>query len=115
MLDRLWFRLLLGMSLALALAVGTVALLTNRATSESFAEYVEDVSAARAMRVERVLERQYQRTQSWNAVEPVVQLVADLAGGSWARGGPDPQSAAGSLAGIAARSADRCGPPNGAG
>jgi signal transduction histidine kinase/arylsulfatase A-like enzyme len=80
MLDRLWFRLLLGMSLALALAVGTVALLTNRATSESFAEYVEDVSAARAMRVERVLERQYQRTQSWNAVEPVVQLVADLAG-----------------------------------
>jgi signal transduction histidine kinase/arylsulfatase A-like enzyme len=80
MIDRLWLRLLLGMSLALALAVGTVALLTNRATSESFAEYVEDVSTARVKRVENVLERQYQRNQSWNNVEPVVQLVADLAG-----------------------------------
>ena len=34
MLDRLWLRLLLAMSLVLALAVGAVALLVNRATSQ---------------------------------------------------------------------------------
>lgn len=79
-LDRLWFRLLLAMSLALALAVGTVGVLVNRATSESFIDYVEDVSAARASRVEDVLVRHYQRRQSWAGVEPIVQLVADLAG-----------------------------------
>jgi signal transduction histidine kinase/arylsulfatase A-like enzyme len=80
MLDRLWLRLMLAMSLVLALAVGAVALLVNRATSESFADYVEDVSTARALRVENVLTRQYQRHLSWTGVEPVVQLVADLAG-----------------------------------
>ena len=33
MFDRLWLRLLVGMGLALALAVGTIAALSNRATS----------------------------------------------------------------------------------
>src|SRR5687768_6164713 len=80
MLDRLWFRLLLGMSLALAVAVGSVAVLTRLATSESFADYVEDVSTARSQRVDSVLSRHYQRRQSWIGVEPTIQLVADLAG-----------------------------------
>src|SRR5919202_1442515 len=80
MRDRLWLLLLLGMSLALAFAVGTVALLANHATSESFADYFEDVSQARAARVEDVLSRHYQRRQSWVGVEPIIQLVADLAG-----------------------------------
>src|SRR5919201_561325 len=80
MLDRLWLRLFLGMTLALALAVGAVAVMMNRATSESFVDYVEDVSQARASRVDNVLSRHYARHQSWAGVEPIVQLVADLAG-----------------------------------
>jgi signal transduction histidine kinase/arylsulfatase A-like enzyme len=80
MFDRLWFRLLLGMSVALALAVGTVAVLMRAATEDSFDAYVENVSTARALRVENVLTRQYQRQRSWSGVEPVVRLVADLAG-----------------------------------
>lgn len=80
MLDRLWFRLLLGMLLVLAVAVGAVAFITNRATSESFADYVQEVAAARALRVESVLSRQYQRHQSWAGVEPTIQLIADLSG-----------------------------------
>lgn len=80
MLDRLWLRLLLAASLALALAVGTVAVLTNRATSESFADYVEDVSAARAARAESVLSRHYQRNGTWAGAEPLIQLIADLSG-----------------------------------
>lgn len=80
MLDRLWFRLLLGMGLALALAVGTVALLMKDATKDIFAGYVEDVSSARALRVERVLARQYQRNQNWAGADSTVQLVADLSG-----------------------------------
>jgi signal transduction histidine kinase/arylsulfatase A-like enzyme len=80
MLDRLWFRLLLGMTLALAVAVVSVAVLTRLATSESFADYVEDISTARSQRVDSVLTRQYQRRQSWGGVEPTVQLVADLSG-----------------------------------
>src|SRR4051812_39089918 len=80
MLDRLWLRLLLAMSLAIALAVGTVAVLANRATSETFAGYVEDVTTARALRVENVLTRHYERRQSWAGVEPIIQLVADLSG-----------------------------------
>jgi signal transduction histidine kinase/arylsulfatase A-like enzyme len=80
MLDRLWFRLLVAMCLILALAVGTVGWLMKDATKDIFAEYVEDVSSARALRVERVLARQYQRNQSWAGAESVVQLVADLSG-----------------------------------
>jgi signal transduction histidine kinase len=80
MFDRLWLRLLVGMGLALALAVGTIAALSNRATSESFAEYVEDVSAARAARAESVLSRHYQRQQGWAGVEPIIQLIADFSG-----------------------------------
>src|SRR5262249_48614157 len=41
---------------------------------------VEDVSTARGLRVENVLSRHYQRHQSWVGVEPIIQLVADLAG-----------------------------------
>jgi signal transduction histidine kinase/arylsulfatase A-like enzyme len=80
MIDRLWLRLMLAMAVAIGLAVGAVALLVNRATSESFVDYVEDVSTARAQRVESVLARQYQRHKSWSGVDPMVQLVADLSG-----------------------------------
>ena len=80
MIDRLWLRLMLAMAVTLGLAVGAVALLTNRATSESFVDYVEEVSTARAQRIESVLVRQYQRYGSWTNVDPMVQLVADLSG-----------------------------------
>jgi signal transduction histidine kinase/arylsulfatase A-like enzyme len=80
MLDRLWIRLLAGMSLTLLVAVGTVAFMMQRVTSETFAEYVADVSEARAQRVDSVLRRHYQRHRSWAGVEPVIQLVADLSG-----------------------------------
>ena len=76
MLDRLWFRLLLGMSLALAVAVGSVAVLTRLATSESFANYVEDVSTARSQRVDSVLSRHYQRRNTPRSIRTRVTAWA---------------------------------------
>ncbi len=78
--SRLWFRLLIGTCLLLAVTLGTVVLLVNSAVTASFQDYVEDQQSARVQRAESILSRYYDRRREWTGVEPTVQSVADLMG-----------------------------------
>src|SRR5918999_73591 len=77
---RLWFRLLIGTSLVLAVTLGAVILLVSRALTGSFQDYVEDQQSARVQRAESILSRYYDRQREWTGVSPLVQSVADLMG-----------------------------------
>jgi len=78
--SRLWFRLLIGTCLVLAVTLGAVVLLVNKALTGSFQDYVEDQQSARVQRAESVLSRYYDRRREWIGVEATVQSVADLMG-----------------------------------
>ncbi|MDP8921454.1 MAG: HAMP domain-containing protein, partial [Chloroflexota bacterium] len=78
--SRLWFRLLIGTCLVLAITLGAVFLLVNRAVTASFQDYVEDQQSVRIQRAESILSRYYDRRREWSGVEPTVQSVADLMG-----------------------------------
>ena len=78
--NRLWFRLLIGTCLVLAITLGAVVLLVNSAVTASFQDYVEDQQSARVQRAESILSRYYDRRREWTGVEPTVQSVADLMG-----------------------------------
>ena len=78
--SRLWFRLLIGTCLVLAITLGAVVLLVNRALTASFQDYVEDQQSVRIERAESILSRYYDRRREWSGVEPTVQSVADLMG-----------------------------------
>ncbi|MCC7366924.1 MAG: sulfatase-like hydrolase/transferase [Chloroflexi bacterium] len=77
---RLWFRLLIGTCLVLAVTLGAVILLVSRALTGSFQDYVEDQQSARVQRAESILSRYYDRRREWTGVEGTVQSVADLMG-----------------------------------
>src|SRR5881392_2374218 len=77
---RLWFRLLIGTCLVLAVTLGAVILLVNKALTGSFQDYVEDQQSARVQRAESILSRYYDRRREWTGVEATVQSVADLMG-----------------------------------
>lgn len=77
---RLWFRLLIGTCLVLAVTLGAVILLVSRALTGSFQDYVEDQQSARVQRAESILSRYYDRQREWTGVSPLVQSVADLMG-----------------------------------
>jgi signal transduction histidine kinase len=80
MRKQLWFRLLVGTSVMLVLALGTAGILLHQFAVSSFEDYVEDVNAVRGQRVEALLSRYYSRRHSWTGVEPLVQQIADLVG-----------------------------------
>ena len=77
---RLWFRLLIGTCLVLAVTLGSVILLVSRALTGSFQDYVEDQQSARVQRAESILSRYYDRQREWTGVSGLVQSVADLMG-----------------------------------
>src|SRR6185503_2532424 len=77
---RLWFRLLIGTCLVLAVTLGAVILLVSRALTGSFQDYVEDQQSARVQRAESILSRYYDRQREWTGVSALVQSVADLMG-----------------------------------
>src|SRR5262245_11419241 len=77
---QLWFRLLLGSSFILIVALATAGLVLHRSTTSSFEDYVEDVSASRSQRIEALLSRYYSRRQDWSGVDPLVAQIADLVG-----------------------------------
>ena len=77
---RLWFRLLIGTCLVLAVTLGAVILLVSRALTGSFQDYVEDQESARVQRAELILSRYYDRQREWAGVSGLVQSVADLMG-----------------------------------
>jgi signal transduction histidine kinase/arylsulfatase A-like enzyme len=77
---RLWFRLLIGTCLVLAVTLGAVILLVSRALTGSFQDYVEDQQSARVQRAESILSRYYDRQREWAGVSGLVQSVADLMG-----------------------------------
>src|SRR3954462_298447 len=77
---RLWFRLLIGTCLVLAVTLGAVILLVNKALIGSFQDYVEDQQSARIQRAESIFSRYYDRRREWTGVEPTVQSIADLMG-----------------------------------
>src|SRR5688572_12768726 len=77
---RLWFRLLIGTCLVLAVTLGAVILLVSRALTGSFQDYVEDQQSARVQRAESILSRYYDRQREWTGVSGLVQSVADLMG-----------------------------------
>src|SRR3954470_7545163 len=77
---RLWFRLLIGTCLVLAVTLGSVILLVSRALTGSFQDYVEDQQSARVQRAESILSRYYDRQREWSGVSALVQSVADLMG-----------------------------------
>jgi signal transduction histidine kinase/arylsulfatase A-like enzyme len=78
--SRLWFRLLIGTCLVLAVTLGAVVLLVNKALTGSFQDYVEDQQSARVQRAESILSRYYDRRREWAGIEPTLQSVADLMG-----------------------------------
>ena len=80
MAGRLWFRLLIGTCLVLAVTLGAVILLVNKALTGSFQDYVEDQQSASVQRAESILSRYYDRRREWTGVEGTVQSVADLMG-----------------------------------
>lgn len=80
MRKQLWFRLLLGSSFILMVALAAAGVVLHRSATVSFQEYVEDVSASRSQRIEALLSRYYSRRQDWAGVEPLVQQIADLVG-----------------------------------
>ena len=73
MAGRLWFRLLIGTCIVLAVTLGAVILLLNKALTGSFQEYVEDQQSARIQRAESIISRYYDRRREWTGVEPTVQ------------------------------------------
>jgi signal transduction histidine kinase/arylsulfatase A-like enzyme len=77
---RLWFRLLIGTCLVLAVTLGAVILLVSRALTGSFQDYVEDQQSSRVQRAESILSRYYDRQREWAGVSGLVQSVADLMG-----------------------------------
>src|SRR4029434_8493614 len=93
---RLWFRLLIGTCLVLAVTLGAVILLVSRALTGSFQDYVEDQQSARVGRAESILSRYYDRQREWTGVAGLVQSVADLMGERLGRAGAQGASVASS-------------------
>ncbi|MFN0072885.1 MAG: sulfatase-like hydrolase/transferase [Chloroflexota bacterium] len=77
---QLWFRLLLGSSFILVVALVTAGFVLHLSTTSSFEDYVDDVSAARSQRIEALLSRYFSRRQDWTGVEPLVAQISDLVG-----------------------------------
>jgi signal transduction histidine kinase len=67
-LRRLWIKLLVGFMLVALLAVGLVAVLARRATTQEFQVYVSQGRQARAERLAPEFEAYYARTSSWEGV-----------------------------------------------
>ncbi|MCC6174525.1 MAG: sulfatase-like hydrolase/transferase [Chloroflexi bacterium] len=76
----LWFRLLVGTCVVLAVTLGAVFLLVNKALTGSFQDYVEDQQSVRVQRAESIISRYYDRRREWTGVEGTIQSVADLMG-----------------------------------
>ncbi len=65
---RLWVKLLLGFVLVAAVAVGVVAVLANRTTTQQFEIYVSQGKQLRAERLAPVFATYYAQTGSWTGV-----------------------------------------------
>jgi two-component system OmpR family sensor kinase/two-component system sensor histidine kinase BaeS len=82
---RLWLKLLVGFVLVAAVAVGLVAVLANRATTQQFQIYVSQGRQLRAERLAPEFVAYYARTGSW---EGVSTWMADLLAAQPAGRGP---------------------------
>jgi two-component system OmpR family sensor kinase/two-component system sensor histidine kinase BaeS len=74
-IQSLWVKLLIGFMLVAMIAVGTVAVLANRATTREFELYVSQGKQMRAERLAPEFAAYYARTGSWTGV---AEWMADL-------------------------------------
>ncbi|MBM3926189.1 MAG: HAMP domain-containing protein [SAR202 cluster bacterium] len=76
----LQFRLLLGFTFVLILALGGVSLYVGYAAQNETERYQEEVAAARAQQVQHVVTEMYSTRRDWSGVEVVLERAGDLYG-----------------------------------
>lgn len=74
------FRVFLTLIIVVVMAIGTVALFANRATTTEFQRYVERSGTLRDRRIEVFLTRYYDQRRSWAGVQPLLEEMGDITG-----------------------------------
>ena len=83
----LWVKLLAAFALVVVVAVGTIAIVSNQATTRQFQIYVSRGKQQRAERLAPSLAAHYAQTGAWDGVG---EWLADLASSTDAQGAPQP-------------------------
>ncbi len=73
-------RLLVGMVAVVALAVGTVAVVSRLTTSQEFVSYVEHGRRTQVHRMAAVLAAHHERNRNWQGAQPLLEEIAALLG-----------------------------------
>jgi len=73
-------RLLVGMVAVVALAVGTVAVVSRLTTSQEFVSYVEHGRRTQVHRMATVLAAHHERHRHWQGAQPLIEQIAALLG-----------------------------------
>ncbi len=76
----LQFRLILGFTLALGLALAAVGVYTGYAANREVEQFSDRLEEARAARVEEMISLAYSQNRSWSGIQGIVERAGDLYG-----------------------------------
>ena len=76
----LQFRLILGFTLALGLALAAVGVYTGYAANREVEQFSDRLEEARAARVEEMISLAYTRNRNWSGIQGIVERAGDLYG-----------------------------------
>ena len=74
----LQFRLILGFTLALGLALGGVGVYTGLAADREVGQFAERLESARAARIEEMISKSYQQRRGWDDLQGIVERAGAL-------------------------------------
>jgi len=78
MTGRLQFRLLLGFTLVIFVAIGAVLFFVNQATKDEIQRFREQVDNSRALRMQSELTRIYFINRNWEGIQPIIEQWSNL-------------------------------------
>ncbi|UCD10072.1 MAG: HAMP domain-containing protein, partial [Dehalococcoidales bacterium] len=78
MTGKLQYRLLLGFTLVIFVAIGAVLFFVNQATKDEIQRFREQVDYSRALRMQSELTRIYFINRNWEGIQPVIEQWSNL-------------------------------------
>ena len=78
MTGKLQYRLLLGFTLVIFVAIGAVLIFVNQATRDEIQRFREQVDDSRAFRMQSELTRIYFINRNWDGIQPMIEQWGNL-------------------------------------
>ncbi|MBN2075980.1 MAG: HAMP domain-containing protein [Dehalococcoidales bacterium] len=78
MTGKLQFRLLLGFTLVILVAIGAVLFFVNQATRDEIQRFREQIDNSRALRMQSELTRIYFINRDWEGIQPIIEQWSNL-------------------------------------